>query len=146
MGTGQLEAPAHDVAKRSAGIVHVDAPNNGQSYSFFNQWLKDMKSCFVDIGLKTVADDLNPFPTDELGLPDAKDFGEKALTFLSNQRMIAAWSYGASKGLPYAAKSSIFQGVIQQASLLKTAAEAAPMVSLDVALWHAVYNEATQCY
>jgi len=113
--------------------------------SFWDDWRSEMKSCFVDAGLGTLADDLSPLPTDEAGPSDVGDVADGALNSLSNQKMIAAYGYAASKGLPYAAKSTIFQGIVSRASLLAKAADAIPIALLYYAIGDAYVEEWKEC-
>ena len=73
------------------------------------------------------------------------DLAGGALNSLSNQRMLAAYSYAASKGLPYAAKSSVFRGIVSQASLLAKASDAIPIGLLYYGIFDAYVKEWQQC-
>jgi hypothetical protein len=143
-GLPDIYSPGFQYATSMPSLTNL-APNNGQSYSYFNQWLKSLKSCFVDVGLKTLAEDISPLPVDTPGPSDMGDLAGGALNSLSNQRMIAAYGYAASKGLPYAAKSSIFRGIVSQASLLAKTADAIPIAVLYYGIGDAYVREWQQC-
>jgi hypothetical protein len=114
------------------------APNN-RSYSFFDIWLHEMKRCFIDIGLQTAADDLNPLT------PGVTDAAGNILTAISQGQYNAALTYAASAGLTYPNKSSVFRGIMRNSSKLGTAADAMPMLAVDIALLKGVVAEAKGC-
>jgi hypothetical protein len=87
-----------------------------------------LQSCFVDVGLTTAADDLNPFT------PGAFDLGQGALQFGQGVKYNQALTYAAAKGLTYPFKSSVFRGIMKTSNLLSKAADMMPLVALDVAL------------
>jgi hypothetical protein len=112
------------------------APNSRFS---FKSLFKDVKNCIANVGLPAIVDDLNPLT------PSATDAAGNILTALSQGQYNAALTYAASAGLTYPNKSSIFRGLMGNSSKLATAAEAMPMLAIDIALVKGVIAEAKGC-
>jgi RHS repeat-associated protein len=99
-----------------------------------------LKSCFVDVFLKSAASNLNPF---QPGLGDivAGGFGVAGSLTYNNALRYAATTpsriFGTSN-LVYPLKSSAFRGLLQRSQIL---AKAAGWVGLDVALGQAFISE-----
>ena len=77
-------------ATGGSGTSGSGAPNN---YSYFNQYLKDLKSCFVDTGLGTIAKDMDPFS------PSALNAIQGAIDAQAQSSVLAAGAYSVGRGL-----------------------------------------------
>ena len=77
-----------------------NAPNNG-NYSYFKQWLKDVKSCFVDTGLGTIANQMDPFS------PSASNAVQGAVDSASQAALAGAALHSVDRGLTVPLRSSI---------------------------------------
>jgi hypothetical protein len=105
---------------------------------------KDVKSCWVDVGLKTIADDMSPLPTGGSlfdwagglqGIADAK-----AQSFLA-----AAGAWSVSRGLTVPLRSSIVRGGLSTGEAISKYSGYATVAILYGAIAHAYYNEITKC-
>jgi RHS repeat-associated protein len=75
-------------------------PLGRDKWSFFDQWLKDVKSCFIDTGLGTIASDMNPFT------PSSTNSAQQMIDQAAQSSALAAGAYTAQRMLPYPLKSS----------------------------------------
>lgn len=122
-------------------VIPRVAPNNGVGKvlsGYFNAWLRDMKACFVDIGMATAANDVNPFSP---GIGSASDLTSS----MSQTSLAGAASYSVQKGLTVPLRSSIVRAGMSNAELLGKVSGVTTMISIDGALIHGLWNEVTQC-
>ena len=82
---------------------------------------------------KTFGGDLSPIPFE----PSPVDLAEPTARFFSIVTYNRALTYGASRGLTYPFKSSIFRGLIQSSERV---GEAAPELSVGIAAADALYK------
>ena len=97
-----------------------------------------LQSCFVEVALKTAADDLNPFTP---SLFTSFDVAKAALKFGEAVKYNQALSHAASRGVIYPFKSSIFRGLLNSSKALGAAADVLDPASVDVALLHGLITE-----
>jgi hypothetical protein len=116
-----------------------ESVNDFQSGNFnYSSLMKDLKTCLFDAALPAITDDLNPLT------PGPPDIAENALTSASQWQYNNSLNY-AGQGLMYASKSSVFRGMMGVSQKLGEAADAMPMVALDIALIKGVGAEMTEC-
>jgi RHS repeat-associated protein len=112
---------------RPKNVARPDWLNNIASIFGYDQRIK-LPSCFVDVTLKTAADDMNPVT------PGAFDVGQDALQVGQAVKYSQALTYAASKGVRYPLKSSVFRGILNTSKMLGKVADTLPLVNLDYAL------------
>lgn len=115
------------------------APNNGSHYSYFNQWLKDMKSCFVDTGLGTLAKDMNPFSPSVLGAT------QNAVDAQSQAFADAAAMQVAERGLTVPLRSPVVRAGLAGSEVLGKVSLGITIVNLVLAGGDAINAEWQQC-
>jgi len=131
----QQQVPTAPPAVTEAGVL-AQPPKSGKRSDWLNNITSlfgydqniPLQSCFVEVALKTAADDLNPFT------PGAFDLVQGALRFGQGVKYNQALTYAAARGLTYPFKSSVFRGILKTSNLLGKAADMMPLVNLDVAL------------
>jgi hypothetical protein len=118
--------------------VTLDAPNNGQSYSFVKQWWKDVKNCVGNVALPTIANDLNPL---SIGIGTGADIASQ----MSQASLAGAASRSVSRGLTVPLRSSIVRAGVASAETLGEVSGVLTMASVVYALGDAVVAEYNQC-
>ncbi len=142
MGAGQLETPADDVAKRSAGIMPVDAPSSETMY-YLKQWWKDVKNCVGNVGIPTLLADLNPIPG-----PDANGAVGVIQGYIDSQtqaayQAAAAWS--VSRGLTVPLRSSIVRAGLTRAEGFAKVSDGLLALNFGIAAVDLIIAEARGC-
>ncbi len=126
-----------DVENLAAEYAQADVP------SLWSDWAHSMKTCFWDVGVATVGNDLNPF---KLGAYNSFDAAQGVANVISASKFNSALSYAATRGLTYPFKSSVFRGMLSASETVGKVADAMPLLALDVALIHANVAEVRQCF
>jgi len=126
---------------RCSGIVSgpVVAPNNAQSYSYFKQWLKDVKSCFVDTGLGTIANQMDPFS------PSASNAVQGAVDSASQAALAGAAVHSVERGLTVPLRSSIVRAGAGASEALGEASGWITIANLYYGIGKAYVAEWKQC-
>jgi hypothetical protein len=117
----------------------VVAPSNGQSYSFFKQWLKDVKSCFVDTGLGTIANQMDPFS------PSASNAVQGAVDSASQSALAGAAAYSVGRGLTVPLRSGVVRAGVGASEALGEASGWITIANLYVGIAKAYQAEWQQC-
>jgi RHS repeat-associated protein len=120
-------------------IVTNSAPSNGQSYSFFKQWLKDVKSCFVDTGLGTIANQMDPFS------PSASNAVQGAVDSASQSALAGAAAYSVGRGLTVPLRSGVVRAGVGASEALGEASGWITIANLYVGIAKAYQAEWQQC-
>jgi RHS repeat-associated protein len=115
-------------------VARPDWLNSITSIFGYDQRIK-LPSCFVDVALKTAADDLNPFT------PGAFDVGQGALQTGQAVKYNQALTYAAAKGLTYPFKSSVFRGIMKTSNVLGKFADTLPLINVNYALTDGLLSE-----
>lgn len=124
---------------RFAGSEFGLAPSNGQSYSFFKQWLKDVKSCFVDTGLGTIANQMDPFS------PSASNAVQGAVDSASQSALAGAAAYSVGRGLTVPLRSGVVRAGVGASEALGEASGWITIANLYVGIAKAYQAEWQQC-
>ena len=122
-----------------ARALNASAPNNGSHYSFFNQWLKDEKSCFGDTGLGTLLSDMNPFS------PSLAGAAQSAVNAQSQAFADAAAMQAVERGLTVPLRSPVVRAGLAGSEVLGKVSIGITIVNLVVAGGDAINAEWKQC-
>ena len=123
----------------SATVEVASAPNNAQSYSYFKQWLKDVKSCFVDTGLGTIANQMDPFS------PSASNAVQGAVDSASQAALAGAAVHSVERGLTVPLRSSIVRAGAGASEALGEASGWITIANLYYGIGKAYVAEWKQC-
>jgi hypothetical protein len=117
------------------------APNN--TLSLLQSVFTDVKNCIDNVALPTIANDLNPIPTDSVpGLIGSLQSGADSA---SQSFMLAAGTYSVGKGLTAPLRSSIVRAGVADAEALGEASGVLAMGTVVYALGDAIIAEYQQC-
>jgi RHS repeat-associated protein len=114
------------------------APNN-ENYSFAKQWLKDVKSCFVDTGLGTIANQMDPFS------PSASNAVQGAVDSASQSALAGAAAYSVGRGLTVPLRSGVVRAGVGASEVLGEASGWLTIANLYYGIAKAYKAEWQQC-
>jgi RHS repeat-associated protein len=126
----------------AGGSVPLEGPemaaNNG-NYSYFKLWLKDLKSCFVDTGLGTIANQMDPFS------PSASNAVQGAVDSASQAALAGAAVHSVERGLTVPLRSSIVRAGAGASEALGEASGWITITNLYYGIGKAYVAEWKQC-
>ena len=119
-----------------------NAPSN-ESYSFFKQWWKDVKSCVGNYGLPTLQNDLNPIPSDSpSGLLSAV---QNAVDSASQTAALASGAWSVQRGLTVPLRSSVIRAGITGAETIGKVSLVVTIGTVTLAGLDAIREEYNNC-
>jgi RHS repeat-associated protein len=131
-----LITPENMMSGQSSGTSNTaakPAPNSSPKTFWQKNW-----DCVSNVGYPVLSDDLNPF---RLGIGTAADATSK----MSQASLEAAASWSVKRGLTVPLRSSIVRAGLGTSEALGRASLILSVVSVDVALIHAIHAEHVGC-
>jgi RHS repeat-associated protein len=109
----------------------------------FDYWLQDVKHCGIDIGLKTTADDMNPFTLSAFGVVGTS---ADVASSWSQASLAAVGQYSAQRGLTVPLRSSIVRAGMEGAEAFGKVAGDLSSVYIFAAFADGIRAELDQCF
>ena len=113
--------------------------NSVLSSQFFHQWWKDVKSCWIDTGLGTIADQLNPLS------PSVSNAAQSAVDSAGAAALAGAASHSLERGLVVPLRSSIVRAGVGASEALGEASGWIMIANLYLGIGKAAKAEWQQC-